>query len=821
MLSLCEAGFNNSITGAVRCRLMTLLFLSIRNKNKVNMKKIYRLYLLFLPALIAAVSLQAQTNPAAVALPFGLSSQSSAALPVGVAVHRFASIPTTRTTAEATGGDLPSQGSSPTNNAGGWYYLGNDGIGLLASGTNPAGAVIVAINTSGSSNISVSWNCKTQYNQSSRDNSVALQYRVGSTGSFTNVGTTSTYSSTGKTNGDTSPLFTEALPAAANNQPLVQVRWVYWESNGSSGSRDKISVDNISINGSTSPSCAAPQNLSASGITSSGASFSWNAVSGAASYEYAVSTSATPPGSGTGTSNTSVNVSGLNPATNYYFHVRAICSGSSTSNWTSISFSTGNPGVCTTPLNLSSSGINANGGDFSWSAVSSAVSYEYAVIASAIPPGSGTIIGTNSISVSGLSPATSYYFHVRAICSETSVSNWASIGFTTTSGQGNPDEFTLMTYNVLNYPGSTGPDREPAYRTIVNDVQPDILVLQELAGSTGNSNFLSNVLNYSGSVYTAASFVDGPDSDNGLYYKSSLFQFISNTPIPTTLRDISQYKLRHMPTGDTLIIFSVHLKASNLPSDEQQRTDEVDDLRAVTDVLPAGKDFLVCGDFNIYGATETAYQHLIGNGNNANGKFYDLLNLSGTWNNSSYAIHHTQSPRTTSFGGGATGGMDDRFDMVLFSNAIMQSGDFEIVSNTYKAYGNDGQHYNQALNTPPYNMYTSTISGALHDASDHLPVVVKMKHTGSVPARIAGNAATFEQVVRAFPNPARNTLYLTLNGSIGHPVSLVLHDMSGRIVRTATLDNHQTIGVDLSGLNTGIYYLRSAQLDGVQKIVVY
>lgn len=191
----------------------------------------------------------AQTNPTTHNLNasnYSFTALGSATLPASMAVHRFGTtagtIPTTRTTANGTG-DLPSAGGA----SGGWSFQSADGIGLLASGSQAAGAVVVALNTTGRTNIEVSWLCRTILQQASRDHSMALQYRVGTTGVWTNVGTTSTYTSQGKLAGDVSGLFTEVLPAAANDEAVVQVRWLYWESNGTSGSRDRIAVDDITI----------------------------------------------------------------------------------------------------------------------------------------------------------------------------------------------------------------------------------------------------------------------------------------------------------------------------------------------------------------------------------------------------------------------------------------------------------------------------------------------------------------------------------------------------------------------------------------------
>lgn len=693
-------------------------------------------WLLLAPlAMSAAPLLTAQTNPPAVALPFTLSSQSTATLPAGVAVHRFTTVPATRTLNPA-GSDLATAGSAPSGFNGGWYYLGNDGIGLLGTSSIAVGAVVVAINTSGLNNINISWICKTILNQTSRDNSIALQYRIGTTGNFTDLGTTSTYTSAGKVNGDVSPTFSETLPVAAENQPVVQIRWLYWESSTTTGARDKISVDDISISSAVN-SCLVPV-VTSSNITDSTVKFTWNTVPSALSYEYVLDTLPSSPASGTATTDTTYQASGLNAATTYYFHIRNNCGGSNLSAWTTSTVTT----TFTPPDDI--------------------------------------------------------------------------------------PEFTVMTYNLLNYPGSTPSVREPFYRTVVTAAQPDILVVQELTNVTGITSFLNNVLNFSGSSYSAGSFTDGPDTDNGIFYKSSLFQFISNTAIATSLRHINQFKLKEIASGDTLIIYSVHLKASNTSADEAQRANEVANLRAVTNLLPTGENFMVCGDFNIYRSGETAYQAMIQNGSNPAGKFNDILSMSGTWNNSLYAPYHTQSPRTTSFGGGATGGMDDRFDMFLFSDKIIQSGGYDIVSNSYKAFGNDGFHFNSAINAPPYGTYDSVLCAALHGASDHLPVIVKLKHSSSpinlpLPTNLAhaGNNAIGNSLT-VYPNPAHDQLFLKVNAAASF--DLHLYDLNGRKLKTIILKDQAAgsiVPVNISDLPGGIFYFRSPALDSAYKIVKY
>ena len=279
---------------------------------------------------------------------------------------------------------------------------------------------------------------------------------------------------------------------------------------------------------------------------------------------------------------------------------------------------------------------------------------------------------------------------------------------------------TIMTYNILKYPTADTTTRNPHFRTIFSNIQPDILVVQEMETLAGVNAFRNNVLNAAASGYSSGTFINGPDTDNAIFYKNSIFTFLSNTAVPTALRNINEFRLRHISTGDTIIIYSVHLKAN--VEDSLVRAAEVDSLRKRTNTLSPNSYFIVLGDFNIYRSTELAYQKLITQ--SASGYFIDNLNLPGTWNNSLYAVHHTQSTRTRALpDGGSTGGLDDRFDMILMSQSVMNSGGIAFIPGSYYSYGNDGSHFNDSINKPPNNAVGQQIADALHYASDHLPVI--------------------------------------------------------------------------------------------------
>jgi hypothetical protein len=102
-----------------------------------------------------------------------------------------------------------------------------------------------------------------------------------------------------------------------------------------------------------SPTCPDQTGLVVGNVTSSGADTSWDDMSatGAIGYEYAVTTSATPPASGTATTSTFYIATGLAPQTIYYLHVRVACTGSTFGNWATTTFTTACAPITTLPWN--------------------------------------------------------------------------------------------------------------------------------------------------------------------------------------------------------------------------------------------------------------------------------------------------------------------------------------------------------------------------------------------------------------------------------------------------------------------------------------
>jgi hypothetical protein len=180
--------------------------------------------------------------------------------------------------------------------------------------------------------------------------------------------------------------------------------------------------------------CPDPASVSvpSSTITSSSAIITWN-VTGAASYQYDISTSPvptteTPSTGGTITAGTSYNATGLASGITYYAHIRSICAAGNFSTWVSVPFTT----ICTTPGPIAISGISPTSANIIWGAVPDVGGYEYFISTNQNSPASGTPTIFNNVSLSNLTQGTLYYVYVRTQCSPGVYSGWINNTFTTT-----------------------------------------------------------------------------------------------------------------------------------------------------------------------------------------------------------------------------------------------------------------------------------------------------------------------------------------------------------------------------------------------------
>jgi endonuclease/exonuclease/phosphatase family metal-dependent hydrolase len=169
----------------------------------------------------------------------------------------------------------------------------------------------------------------------------------------------------------------------------------------------------------------------------------------------------------------------------------------------------------------------------------------------------------------------------------------------------------------------------------------------------------------------------------------------------------------------------VHLKASKGSKNKDQRLTGAKAILEDVSTLPKGCNVILVGDMNFYSHTEPAYQALIT-------VLIDPLGK-GAWDGDAEASKHTQSPRSVRKGGLVHGGLDDRFDFQFISASLQDGRGMDIIRGSYHAFGNDGHHFNVAINENGSKYYrgnktrSTILVEALHEASDHIPVMADYK----------------------------------------------------------------------------------------------
>ncbi len=391
------------------------------------------------------------------------------------------------------------------------------------------------------------------------------------------------------------------------------------------------------------------------------------------------------------------------------------------------------------------------------------------------------------------------------------------------------DTLNIMQYNLLNYGNTTTYctttnnnllDKEGYMRTIFSYVQPDILAVNEIGGNTYViQRLIDSCLDVLGmGFYDHADYVNtnGSDIVSMLYYRTDKFTCRSATAIPTNTRDIILYELYYngdgLVNGDTAFLYPVvcHLKAGSSSSDENERANMTQALMSELNTIGQAQNYFLAGDLNVKRSSEQAYQNLIAHSNSLI-RFHDPINQPGNWNNtSSYAAIHTQSTHTSSNGCASTGGMDDRFDFILVNNNILNGTDhYTYVPASYKVTGNDGQHFNQAINSGSNSSLPADVLNALYHMSDHLPVVMKLivdqNNVGIAENRPAKTWSCH------FNNPVYNELIIYFDHLPAGDLHLSFVDLSGYEHSRIRIPEYligEKISVPVRNLERGLYLLK-------------
>ncbi|MDC1052041.1 T9SS type A sorting domain-containing protein [Flavobacteriaceae bacterium] len=389
-----------------------------------------------------------------------------------------------------------------------------------------------------------------------------------------------------------------------------------------------------------------------------------------------------------------------------------------------------------------------------------------------------------------------------------------------------------MFYNVLNYPIQEPANRIQYLQTILDDYRPDIFMICELNNEEGADNIL-NIMKEINDDYERADFeLNSSDNSIGnsnnfqnlIFFNSSKFTLEEQFIIPSIYRDFNHYRLKS--TTNTEEIDSVfievlvgHLKASSGETNEQLRLTMVNDLLDYVNTMPSDSNIVFGGDLNVYTFNEPAFLELLDTSNNI--VFADPANRLGNWhNNSSFIDMFTQSTRTQSGLGGASGGFDDRFDFVLTSSNMLTNSDIYYVDNSYEVYGNNANFncYNQSINSSNCDGddYNQIIRNALYNMSDHLPVTLELQLNETL-----NNKDVSDDIGFQIMGPNLISEQLNVKITTNQAQFLVIYNTLGQVVTTLKIDQLGVAIIDVSKLSSGIYYLTSkTNLSSILKFII-
>ena len=207
--------------------------------------------------------------------------------------------------------------------------------------------------------------------------------------------------------------------------------------NSSSSKKGLLSVEDITVTTSyvaPATSCAKPKNLTKSGDTPEGATFTWEQNTEETTYQWAcvASGAEVTEWNTLGENVRTKTVTGLTAGTAYDFHVRSYC-GAGEGEQSASTKSTFTP-TCPAPTAPVVSGISANGATLSWTAATGISDYQYIVVASGADQdwNAPTLVeGATTTTLSGLNASTNYDVYVRSYYSATTQSTAVKASFQT------------------------------------------------------------------------------------------------------------------------------------------------------------------------------------------------------------------------------------------------------------------------------------------------------------------------------------------------------------------------------------------------------
>ena len=375
-----------------------------------------------------------------------------------------------------------------------------------------------------------------------------------------------------------------------------------------------------------------------------------------------------------------------------------------------------------------------------------------------------------------------------------------------------------MFYNLLEFPSAFPPNREVILREILNQYEPDIFMICELETEAGANRILNTSLNDQGNEFLMAPFEPSqsgdPDHQQIIFYRKGMFSLEAWEVLPTSVRDINHYTLK-LNTADQqsdpvkVEVFVTHLKSSTGTANQLLRLEMVQQFTNKLESLDPDSFVLFAGDFNLYTASEPAYQELLDSTNAI--VMVDPIDSPGSWNNNiNFQDIHSQSTRISSgpFGAGAGGGLDDRCDFIMMSETMQNNPKWKYVANSYKSFGNNGNCFDNSINSPDCSGdFSQSLRDNLYNMSDHLPIVMHLETNKEI---VLTSPEYHPEFAFSVENTlVKNSLNIRVNPSVIGTISFEIYNVIGQKLMENSAENSNAISMDTSALEPGIYYLKS------------
>ncbi len=359
----------------------------------------------------------------------------------------------------------------------------------------------------------------------------------------------------------------------------------------------------------------------------------------------------------------------------------------------------------------------------------------------------------------------------------------------------NNDHIRIMSYNVEK---DHYFENEPPYSRLIKAGNPDILCFQEIYNHS-SASVKNKIKSYFGGTWYDAK------QGNDLIV-------VSKYPIVKTAPIGGNGAFLVNKNGKEILIINNHLYCCSNDSGRQKEVDEIMQFikksKAGKGKIPIAQNtpIIILGDMNFVGSNRQRKTLIEGDISNEYVYGSDFL---PDWDGTFF---EDAKPVTTGYPGTFTWNSDNssypkgRLDYFIYSGSVLQKE-------------NGFALFTRLLPRDILDKYQINPEDT-DNASDHFPVFVDFSF--KKPMKVVENYKNTSPIISCFPNPVKDILNIDINSLDNSYIDLSLIDNSGRKV----IEKHRNIKegdnkirIDVSSLNSGIYYLRTIISGKSQKVL--